>query len=421
MSEAASATPFCVVRPSSVGQVRDIVAVANERKTPIVPYGGGSGLMGGALSVMRGIVLDMRDMDRVVAVDRDAMTATVEAGAVLEPVEKKLNERGLMLGHDPWTFPVATVGGAISTDGLGYRGGKYGSMGDQVLGIEAVLPLGSIIRTPAVSKRSTGIDLKRLLIGGEGCFGIITEATLRVFPAPEKRSLSAYRFASFEQGFAAVQTIYSKGLKPAVMDFGDDAEKFGGDALLYLGFEGVAEVVEAEERAALALCDRGGGAPLPREEAERFWRDRHRVGYLFAQNRGRGRGGGGWGEGVLRDWLHVALPVSRVVDFRRMAIEMAGKRGVCLEESGVWTHPELFSLRLAIAAGGDGRLVLADTVDELLRRAHEAGGSMEYCHGVGVKLARLMEREHDSGLEAMRRIKQVLDPNQIMNPGKLGL
>lgn len=415
------ASPLCVIFPSSAAEVREVVLVANEEGMPIVPYGGGSGLMGGALSLRPGIVLDLRRMDKILEIDREARTARVQAGAVLESLEKALNKKELILGHDPWTLPVATVGGAISTNSLGYRGGKYGSMGEQVLGLEALLPNGEILRTRPVPKSSTGIDLKHLFVGGEGCFGIITGATLRVFPRPEERALSGFRFNSFEQGFRAIQEIFGCGVKPALLDFGDDGSKARGGALLYLAFEGPRKVVEAEEQVTLAICDQEDGEGLAREEAERFWRERHVIAYHFMRNRHQRRGPSG--DGVWRDWIHVALPASRVLEFRKSAMEIIAMRGVRLQESGLWTQPELFSMRLAIKEEErpQAQSVLEDTVEELLRLAQKMGGSMEYCHGVGVKLAPLMGEEHGYGLEVMRQIKKAVDPNDIMNPGKMGL
>lgn len=416
-----TAPPLCVVLPVSTAEVRGIVLLANEEKLPIVPYGGGSGLMGGAITLRPGIVLDTRRMDRVLKVDKEACLVRAQAGLVLEVLERRLNEEGLILGHDPWTLPVATVGGAISTNSLGYRGAKYGSMGDEVLGLEVVLPNGEILTTRAVPKSSTGIALNHLFIGGEGCFGVITEATLRVFPRPERRSLNAVRFSSFEAGFVAIQKIYGLGLKPALMDFGDDAAKVKSGAILYLAFEGAKEVVEAEARLALDLCEKEGGKKLAHEEAEEFWRDRHVIARRFKQNRLQRRVGRS--DGIRWEWVHVALPASCVLDFRKAAVAILAARGIALQESGLWTRPELFSMRLAADEGGGERaqLVLEDTVEELLRLAQRMGGSMEYCHGVGVKLAPLMAEEHGYGLEVMRQIKKALDPNNIMNPGKMAL
>lgn len=413
--------PFCSVLPGSTDEIRRVVLLANEERVPIIPYGGGSGLMGGALSVEAGIVVDLRRMDQILDVDTQARSARAQAGTVLEALEKRLNRDNFILGHDPWTLPVATVGGAISTNSMGYRGGLYGSMGEQVLGLEAVLPDGEVLRTRAVPKSSAGIDLKSLLIGGEGCFGIITEATIRIFPAPEKRALHALSFGSFEVGYNAIQEMFRQRVEPAVLDFGDAEVKFQGGAILYLGFEGSREVVEAEEQRGLSVCERFGAERLPQEEAERFWNDRHEIARRFMQNRRQRRERGK--DGIYRDWIHIALPASKVLSFRAAAMEIAKKRGVQVLESGLWIQPELFSMPLGIQDDGmnKAQLALEETVDDLLHLVHEMGGSMEYTHGVGVKLAPLMAEEHGYGVEVMRRIKRALDPNGIMNPGKMGL
>jgi FAD/FMN-containing dehydrogenase len=413
--------PLCSVLPSSTEEIRQVVLLANQEKVPIIPYGGGSGLMGGALSVQAGIVIDLRRMGQILEIDIEARSARVQAGTVLEALEKHLNRDNFILGHDPWTLPVATVGGAISTNSIGYRGGLYGSMGDQLLGLEAVLPNGQVLRTRAVPKSSAGIDLKSLLIGGEGCFGIITEATVRIFPAPEKRALHALQFASFETGYHAIQEMFRQRVRPALLDFGDAGDKFQGGAVLYLAFEGMDEVVSAEEKRALSVCSQFGGESLSRKAAETFWNDRHEIARRFMQNRRQRRERGR--DGIYRDWIHVALPASKVLSFRAAAMEIVKKRGVRILESGLWIQPELFSMPVSIEDDGtnQAQLALEETVDELLHLVHKLGGSMEYTHGVGVKLAPLMSEEHGYGVEVMRRIKNTLDPNNVMNPGKMAL
>ncbi len=414
------ATPICAVMPRATEEVRQVVLFANAERIPIVPYGGGSGLMGGALSVRSGIVMDLRAMNKVLDIDNDARSARVQAGMVLEALDQSLNNIGFILGHDPWTVPVATVGGAIATDSVGYRAGIYGSMGDQVLGLEAVLPTGEILRTRSVQKSSAGINLNALLIGGEGCFGIITEATIRIFPAPEARRLVGLTFESFERGYTAIQVMFRQRLSPAVLDFGDDEESIGA-AVLYVGFEGNAEAIDLDEKRALAIGERHGGKRLAAGEADIFWRDRHEIARRFALNRRERRERGK--DGIYRDWIHVALPASKVLAFRRMSMELIEPYGVRLQESGLWVQPELFSMRLGIEDDGSGnaQLSLQQAVEELTKLAQKMGGSMEYTHGVGVKLARFMEAEHGYGLSLMRQIKRSLDPNNILNPGKMSL
>ncbi|MBI1995389.1 MAG: FAD-binding oxidoreductase [Deltaproteobacteria bacterium] len=352
-----TALPLCVVEPGTTAEVQKIIRLANEERIPIVPYGGGSGLMGGALSICPNILLDLRGM------------------------------------------------------------GIYGSMGDQVLGLEAVMADGEILRTRGVRKSSAGINLNALLIGGEGCFGIITEATVRIFPAPQARLLSGFMFESFAQGYAAVQDMFLRRLRPALLDFGDDAEKHEAGAVLYLGFEGNRDTVEAEASRARSICAQRGGTRLPDGEAEGFFRDRHVIARRFMQNRRQRRERGR--DGIYHDWMHVALPASKVLAFRAAAATIIERRSVRLHESGLWVHPELFSMRLGTADHGtnQAQLRLEETIEELLRLAQKMGGSMEYTHGIGVKLASLMAEEHGYGLEVMRRIKQMLDPNGILNPG----
>jgi alkyldihydroxyacetonephosphate synthase len=340
---------------------------------------------------------------------------------VLESLDHRLNEQNFILGHDPWTLPVATVGGAISTNSVGYRAGIYGSIGEQVLGLEAVMANGEILRKRAVPKSSTGPDLRFLLVGAEGCFGIVTEATLRIFPEPEKRVLRALCFESFESGFDAIQKLFAAGLRPALLDFGDDDEKNKQGAVLYLGFEGAVEIVIAEDRLAMDLLLRNSGKRLRTVEAETFWHNRHAIARRFLANRSQRRESGR--DGIFRDWIHVALPASKVLAFRRAAMIIIEQHGVDLHESGLWIQPELFSMRLGIEdhSQNQPQLALQQTVDELLGLAQQMSGSMEYTHGVGVKLAPFMSKEHGYGLEIMRSIKKILDPNNIMNPGKMGL
>jgi FAD/FMN-containing dehydrogenase len=413
--------PICAVKPRSTDEVRRIVQFANAEKVALVPFGGGSGLMGGALSILPSVAVDLHDLSQILEVDAEAHSARVQAGVVLEALDTKLNQVGFILGHDPWTVPVATIGGAISTNSVGYRAGIYGSMGEQVLGLEAVLPNGEILRTRSVSKRSAGIDLNALLIGGEGCFGIITEATIRIFPRPRARVFCGFLFSSFEQGFAAIQQMFHERMRPALLDFGDDEEKHDPGALLYLVFEGNAEMVTIEEKLAIAICAGHGGDPLPREEPEHFWLERHEIARRFMQNRRQRRERGR--DGIYRDWIHVALPGSKVLAFRQAAQKMIEQHGVRLQESGLWVQPELFSMRLGAEEGAtpNAQLALEETIEELLRLVQQMGGSMEYTHGVGIKLAPLMAEEHGYGLEVMRQIKHTLDPNNIMNPGKLAL
>jgi alkyldihydroxyacetonephosphate synthase len=422
--------PGCVVRPRHTSDVLALVQWANAAHVPLIPYGGGTGLMGGAMADGDGVLIDFKNMSDIVAIQREDRHAVVQAGVVLSRLEEALRADGLTLGHDPWTVGIATVGGAISTDGLGYRGGQYGSMGEQVLGLEVVLPAGQVLRTRAVRKSSTGPDLTQLFIGAEGVFGLITEATLEVFPAPEAHALLAFAFPSFADGFAAVAQMAAVGLRPALMELTEDfptedvaralIERYPGVSL-YVGCEGFQELVEAQRKRVVAVCLHHAGKDLGEGAAQAFWNSRHRTAERFQLDRLQNlpRGILDTRSEASFDYVHIALPTTQILPYRQRALDLCQQYGIVVTQCGIWTHPELFSMALHNPGGRLG--ILADTVDRLLELAQDVGGSMEYCHGVGVRLAHLLERELGAGTTILNALKRSLDPDYVLNPGKLGL
>ena len=163
-----------VVQPADAAQVSQIVALAQRVGVPLIPYGGGTGVMGGILPVRGGIILDLGRLNRVISIDPVSQTAEVEAGLILQDLYDALEPHGLMPGHDPYSVPIASVAGTISTNGVGYRAAAFGPMGDQVVALEVVLPDGRVINTRPVPKQSAGPNLNHLFIGSEGVFGVIT-------------------------------------------------------------------------------------------------------------------------------------------------------------------------------------------------------------------------------------------------------
>ncbi|HVC30547.1 MAG TPA: FAD-linked oxidase C-terminal domain-containing protein, partial [Steroidobacteraceae bacterium] len=239
----------------------------------------------------------------------------------------------------------------------------------------------------------------------------------------------------FDTGFRAVEACFAVGLVPAMVDFGqtyqgprDGAEPFtpaGAPGRLQLAFEGFAEGVEAASGRALAICRRNDGTLLPSEQAQEFWDQRHVVAERFRERRPEpeGEDHDSWlPAGVYFDFVHVALPASRVLTCRDQAATMMRRHGVSVVEWGLWNQPELFSVVVQrhVENAGDAA-AFARAVDDLLRLAQDLGGSMEYCHGAGLRLAPLMAREHGHGLDLLRAIKRQADPKAILNPGKLDL
>ena len=406
-----------LVRPKSSEEVSWVVRVAREFAAPVIPYGGGTGVMGGITPLRGGIIVDLGLMNGIVEISPQDMTATVEAGVILEDLGSALAEQGLMLGHDPWSVPIATVGGAISTNGVGYRAAAVGPMGAQVLGLEVVMPSGDVISTRSVPKTSSGPNLNHLFIGSEGVFGIITRATLRVYREPEERVFSTFRFQTFEDGFGALTEMFALGLRPAVVDLADDFE----GVHLYMVFEGFRELVEAQRRRSAEICAGCKGRDMGPTEASIYWDTRYRVAEAYRDSLAHSpEGEASRSPGRSFDYLHVALPVSKVLEYRLQCESIFRKYDVRGTEFAIWTEPELFSM--VLVPGTDTRPEdMPKAVEEALTLAQDMGGIMEYCHGVGVKLAHLLPREMGGSLEVVRAMKMALDPQNIMNPGKLAL
>ena len=426
-----------VVRPGNTGEVSAVVAFAQRSAVPIVPYGGGTGVMGGVLPARGGILLDLSRLNRIIAVSPDAMTAQVQAGIILQDLYDGLEPYGLMPGHDPYSVPIATVGGAISTNGVGYRAAAFGPMGEQVVALEVVLPDGRIIATRAVPKLSAGPNLNHLFIGAEGVLGVITEATLRVYRIPEACANATVEFADFAAGFAAVSELLAIGIRPALLDLTED----DAGVLLHLRFEGFREGVEAGMSRTLAICQAAGGWDAGPEPTLDYWQQRHDSALNYRDNAlGRPRAvrwQRQWGRTF--DYLHMSLPSDRVLDYRRQADALLAARGIEVLEYSLWSRPEFFSMLIAPADAGEPgrrrgrerrsgdssdpevRANLSAAVDEVLQLAQDLGGIMEYCHGVGVKLNHLLGREQGASAAVIQDLKRMLDPAGIMNPDKLGL
>ena len=411
-----------VVRPGSAGEVSEVVRWANSHRVPVIPYGGGTGVMGGVVPASGGLVLDVKRMNRVIDVDPVSLTARVEAGIVLEDLEAALAGHGLMIGHDPYSVPIATVAGTISTNGVGYRACAHGPMGEQLVGLQAVLPDGRIIETRDVPKYSSGPNLNHLFIGAEGVFGVITRATIRVFRVPECSQFASVGFDCFDEGFRAVCEMLELGIRPSLLDLTEE----DGDVTLHLLFEGFAEGVAAQLRRTEAICEAAGGYSLGTEPTEHYWagrRDSAENYKLTALGQPRKVRWNRWRRRRGFDYLHLALPASRVLEYKRQAGRILGEQGIAVTEYAIWGRPEQFSMLVLPESGApsEARQRLARTVDRVLELGQDMGGIMEYCHGVGVKLNHLLARELGVGHDVVRQLKATLDPNNIMNPGKLGM
>ena len=410
-----------VVRPSCTQDVADIVVLAAKNGIPIIPYGGGTGVMGGAIPVHGGIILDIRRMNRILGINPADLTAEVEPGVVLQDLVDALAEHGLMPGHDPYSVPIATVGGTISTNGVGYRAAAFGPMGNQVVALEAVLPDGRVISTLPVPKYSSGPNLNHLFIGSEGVFGVITKATFQVFRLPEARVFDSMDFDDFDRGFEAAAELLALGIRPTLLDLTEEDD----GVRLHLLFEGFEEGVAAHHQRSLKVLTGMGGRPAGPEPTKAYWRVRHQSAHNYKRTSlGKPRKDK-WQRRAGRsfDYLHMALPISRVLEYRRRCQEIMKGTGVRVTEYAIWSRPELYSMLVAPdeGAGEDFRRILPRWLKKCSLSLRTWAEPWNICHGVGVKLNHLLAREMGVGHDVVRDIKNTLDPANIMNPGKLGL
>jgi glycolate oxidase len=235
-------------------------------------------------------------------------------------------------------------------------------------------------------------------------------------------------FPDFESGFRAVVALYSEGVRPTMVDYGDelwtDGPSENAEATLYLAFDGFRENVAALDLKAKQICYSFGGRDGDQEEVEHFWATRHDSGesyrreVLESPDPGKARRRS---SAYRMDYLHVALPVTQVLAYRSKCQQILASHRVVVREWSLWARPEFLSFVIMEEddRGDETSMSMAETVDQVLALAQEMGGTMEYCHGVGLKLAHLVEAEMGSGITLAKRMKQALDPHNILNPGKL--
>lgn len=423
------ALPSAVVRPRSTEDVAVVLRWAQESRTGIVPFGGGSGVSGGAEAVAGAIALDTRAMDRVLAVDQKALTVTAQTGIMGRALEAHLEAQGLTLGHFPQSIDISTLGGWVAARSAGQKSARYGRLEDMILGLEVVLPGGSIVRTRPVPATAAGPDLARLFIGSEGTLGIVTEATLAVRPAPAVVTHGAYGFDTFTAGLDAVRRVAREELRPAVMRVYDEADvgiafRDAPDrpegALLVLRFEGDA-LAEAEEQAVRKIVAGIGGRDLGPGLAERWWEHRNDAVGTFRQIMLNGL----LGPAAAVDTMEVAglWPVDGL--YRSIREALGGHADVVgCHASHVYPQGTCLYFTFVFVGSTDEGAVEARyraAWNAAAAAALGAGATVTHHHGVGLLKAEWLRQELGDGFEILRAIKRTIDPSGIMNPGKLGL
>ncbi len=420
--------PDVVVKPHSDDEVAAVVRLANQYQVPIVPWGGGSGTQGASIPIHGGIVIDLTGMDRIIAIDEQSMTVTAQAGLNGKRLEAELNQKGLMLPHYPASAEFATVGGYVAARGSGVLSTRYGKIEDLVLSLRVVTPTGEIVDTLPVPRHAVGPDIAPLFIGSEGSLGVITRVRLQIAPLPAARHFEVVSFPTVEDGVEAVRKSLQSGLRPSVVRLYDEVatritlspvvgSELPGVATV-ICFEGDAGVVAAECASMLKLARAHQGNVLDGGLGEVWWNHR----YDFYAPPHAPELPAVWGTIDVVATYDRLLPTYHAL--QQAVAKPFAARGLKLRSHLSHWYPwgAMIYGRFVLPNGGPDAVTLHDRIwKDGVTAALDAGAVINDHHGVGLKLAPYMQAQHGAGLDVLRRIKGALDPNGVMNPGKLGL
>lgn len=421
LAGSATGTPVAVVRPTSANEVGAIAKWANSTRTPLVPAGGRSGVCGGVTSMDGSVVVDLQRLDQIVDVDQKSLLVTAQAGVFGDTLERELNARGLTLGHAPQSIEISTVGGWLATRASGQLSARYGGIENLVVGMEVVLPSGDPMEVRTGPRRSTGPDLAGLFIGSEGALGIITSATLRVSKLPTARVDRCFRFEHMDEGVAACRTLAQGHPKPLLVRLydADDAAIFWRDR------EPVPDspvLLVSSDGGAREELELGGAQPAPDEIAAYWWEHRNDAAAHYESLMGSDgilgphpvidtmEVSGTWT--VLRHLYHsMKASLSEIADIAGCHLSHVYPDGACL----------YFTLVSMCESDEDALEQHERWWDAGMTACLAAGGMISHHHGIGRLKARWMPEQLGGGFEILQALKRELDPNNIMNPGVLGL
>ena len=413
------ALPSAVISPASAAQIQEIVKCAREYKVPITPFGGGSGVLGGAIPLNGSVILNLQRMNKFLNLDELSLVAESEAGIMGANLELELNNRGYSAGNIPQSLYCSTLGGWISTRAAGQFSTKYGKIEDMVLGMEVVLPDGNLLNIKPVPRRSVGPSLKDLFLGGEGALGIVTRATISIHPLPELTTKQSFIFPSIEVAVDVVRQILRAEARPAVVRIFDEAEseryfpKIGRRVTTIFIAEGETEYTKLDARIIRRISRENAGKSGGEEPVDIWLQKRFDIGLgpVLMQY------------GGIIDTIEVsALFKDAAKLYRDMITAMKAIEGV-LEVSGHYSHFYREGACLYVTFAGipeDPLHYYQDTWNAAMQATLQNNGSISHHHGVGFWRIQYMEQELGAtGVGLLKSIKSALDPEGILNRGKL--
>jgi len=418
--------PCCVVRPQSAGEAAAALRFLNEHGVPVVPYGGGSGVTGGAEPPAGAVALDVGALDQILRIDEENLSVTAQAGVFLAKLEAWLGKKGYTTGHYPQSIDVAQLGGLVATRSAGQFSTKYGNIEELLVGLEAILPDGTPVAVGPVPRWAAGPDLRGLWLGSEGALGVITQVTLKIVPKPAGRWLQAYAVPTMRDGLLIIQGILREGWRPAVVRLHDATEaerSYPGvtretESLLLLLSEGPQTYAAAEGEAVDAIAQTVGGArPLGPGPVEKWLEHRNDV-RLFDQLIGMG---------ILVDTIEVCAGWDRIAEVYEQVTERIRREVpelMVISGHSSHSYPQGTNLYFIWAAQppqdpAEVERVYWSVWQRVMETTLAAGGTINHHHGIGRLRAPWLPRQLGTAYPLLSALKNALDPKGMMNPGAL--
>ncbi len=417
--------PDVVVLPTTTEQVSQVLKLANENLIPVTPRGGGTNVSGGSIPIKGGIVLCTTRMNRILEISKGNLVAIVEPGVILQDFNLALAKEGLFYPPDPQSFLGCTMGGTVAENAGGPYCVKYGVTKQYVLGLEVVLANGYVMKLGGVTvKNRTGYELIMLFTGSEGTLGVITKITLRLLPLPAASKTMMAIFDDMAVGGQAVSNILTSGLIPAKIEFVDNfvirrieemtpmGLPVDANALLLLQTDGSPAAVEAESEQVIDILEKSGAREVrvakDAAEAAAYWK--MRSGGFAAVF--------GAAHTVMAE--DVAVPRDKLAEFIRKLDEISERTGFFIQYLGHAgdgnLHPSIFT----DIRDKEQFARAQQTMEEIFDTALALGGVLSGEHGIGLEKQRFLKKAMDPvAIEIMKKIKGILDPNHILNPGKI--
>ena len=421
--------PDAVIFPGSTDQISSIMKIAHREKVPVTPRGTGTSVTGAVLPVRGGLLLDLHLMNHILEINKKDFYARVEPGVVCMQLNRALAQDNLMFPPNPGSEAIATIGGMVSTNASGHRAVKYGTTRQYLKGLKVVLADGTVIEPGNVApKTSLGYDLTHLFCAAEGTLGIITEVLVKLEPKPAYGALALAVFGDLNAAVEAVTEVTTSGIKLAgceIMDkfslkvvekaLGRDVSKI--EALLVMEADGAKDVVIGDMKSIEEICDKYGvrefqwsDDPQKREE---MMQARGRLVPTLSRIKPGNR--------LVPIAEDLGVPSSKIPETIRRAQAISEKHDVMIATFGHVGDGNIHTTFVCDVRDREAWNRLKPAVEELVEIALEMKGTLSAEHGTGLTRAPHMEKQLGPAMEVMRKIKQALDPDNILNPGKMAL